>query len=306
VRALEVVVLHKERRAPLAVVEVGEDGAGQELLPHRLPEALDLAAGLGMVWPALDVADALAAKLLLEPRLAPPGGVLAPLVGQDLARGAVVRNPPRERLEHERAPLMVRHHETYEVARVIVQERRHVHPFVAPKEEGEEVRLPQLIRLGALKAPLRRLRSWSYGRALLAKPFLLEHPAHRGVGGANAEEAPHHVANPAAARLRFGSLRRKHRLAARIGLRRSLAVIHRRARFGAFGAHARILWITARPSATTPGQLLKRRTTARAVLLCPLRHRRVRNLELGRNLGGRYPLINHHRSRRHHHVARPR
>jgi hypothetical protein len=256
VRALEVVVLNKQPRAALAVVEVGEDGPGEELLPHRLPEALDLAAGLGMVRPALDVADALAAKLFLKSCLASPGGVLAPLVGQDLARCAIVGDAAGKRLEHQRAPLVVRHHQAHEVARVIIQERRHVDALVAPKEEGEEVRLPELIRLGALEAPLRRLRSWSYGRALLAKPFLLEHAAHRGVGGADAKETPHHVANPAAARLRIRLLRRQHRLAAWIDPSIFLAVTHRRARFGAFGAHARSLWITARPSATTPRRLL--------------------------------------------------
>jgi hypothetical protein len=256
VRALEVVVLNKERRAPLAVVEVGKHGAGEKLLPHRLPEALDLAAALRMVRPALDVADALAAKLFLESCLASPSGVLAPLVGQDLARGAIVGNPPRERLEHQRAPLVVRHHQAHEVARVIIQERRHVHPLVAPKEERKEVRLPKLVGLGALKAPLRRLRSWSCRRAPLREPLLLEHPAHRRIRCPDAKEAAHHVADPPAARLRIRFLRRQHRLAARIDLCARLAVTHRRARFGAFGAHARILWITARPSATTPRQLL--------------------------------------------------
>jgi hypothetical protein len=93
VRALEVVVLNKEHRAALAVIEVRKHRAGEELLPHRLPEALDLAAGLRVMRAALHVADAVAAKLFFEPCFPAPGGVLAPLVGQDLARGAVVGNP---------------------------------------------------------------------------------------------------------------------------------------------------------------------------------------------------------------------
>ena len=52
---------------------------------------------------------------------------------------------------------MVRHHETHQVARVVIQERRHVHPLMAPKKEREQIRLPQLVGLGALKAPLLRL-----------------------------------------------------------------------------------------------------------------------------------------------------
>jgi hypothetical protein len=252
VRALEVVVLNEEPRAALAVVEIGEHRAREELLPHRLPEALDLAAGLGMMRAALHVPDAVAPKLLLKARLAAPGGVLASLVGQDLARGAVVGDPTGKGFEHERAPLVVRHHQAHEIARVIIQERRHVDALVAPKQKREEVRLPQLIGLGALKAPLRRFGPRLRRRSLLRKPFLLEHPAHRRVGGADAKKAPHHVANAPASSLRLGLLRRNHRIAARIALRRTHAVTHRGARFGAFEAHARALWITARLVAPAP------------------------------------------------------
>ena len=101
VRALEVVVLHEQRHPALAVGEVRKHRSRQELLPHRLPEALDLAAGLGVVRSALHVADPLAAQLLFETRLAPPRRVLPPLVGQDLARRTVVRDPARKRLHHQ-------------------------------------------------------------------------------------------------------------------------------------------------------------------------------------------------------------
>lgn len=233
VRALEVVVLNKERRAALAVIEVAKHRAGEKLLPHRLPEALDLAAGLRMMRAALDVPDALAAKLLFKARRAAPGRVLAPLVGQDLARRAVVGDAARKRLQHERAPLVMRHHQAHQVARVIVQERRHVHPLMAPKEKREEIRLPQLVGLGALEALRRRPRPGFRHRAFFDQALLLQHPAHRRVGGPDAEEAPHHVADAPAARLRLGLLCRDHCLTARIALRRTVAVTHRRARFGA-------------------------------------------------------------------------
>jgi hypothetical protein len=231
VRALEVVVLNEQPRATLAIVEVREHRAAEELLPHRLPEALDLAAGLRMMRTALDVADAVAAKLLLKPGLAPPSRVLTTLVGEDLARRAVVGNAARKRLEDQRAPLVVRHHQAHEIARVIIQKRRHVHALVAPKQERKEIRLPQLIRFGALKAPVPRLGLWLRWRALLDQSLPLQHPAHRRVGGADAEEASDHIANAPAPGLRLGLLRRDHRLAAWIVLH--LAVTHRRARFGA-------------------------------------------------------------------------
>jgi hypothetical protein len=59
VRPLEVVVLHEQRRTALAIVEVGKHRPRQELLPHRLPETLDLAAGLRVVRAALHVRDPL-------------------------------------------------------------------------------------------------------------------------------------------------------------------------------------------------------------------------------------------------------
>jgi hypothetical protein len=232
VRALEVVVLHEEPRAALAIVEVREHRAREKLLPHRLPEALDLAAGLWMMRAALDVPDPLAAKLLLEARRTAPSGVLAPLVGQDLARRPVVGNAARERLQHQGTPLVVRHHQAYEVARVIIQKRRHVHPLMAPQQKREEIGLPQLVGLGALEAPRCRPRPRFHHRAFLGEALLLQHPAHRRVGGPNAEEAPHHIANAPTARLRLGLLCGNHRVSTRIALRRSFAVTHR-ARFGA-------------------------------------------------------------------------
>lgn len=91
-RTLEVVVLDEQRHAPLAVLEVGKHGARQQLLPQRLPEALDLAAGLRMVRSALDVPDAVTLELGLELGVATPARVLPPLIGQDLARHPVLGN----------------------------------------------------------------------------------------------------------------------------------------------------------------------------------------------------------------------
>ena len=65
-RALEVVVLDEQRHPTLTVLEVGEHGAREQLLPQRFPEALDLAAGLRMVRSALDVPDAVPLELGLE------------------------------------------------------------------------------------------------------------------------------------------------------------------------------------------------------------------------------------------------
>jgi hypothetical protein len=283
VRTLEVVVLHEHRHPALAVLEVGEHGAREKLLPHRLPEALDLAAGLRVMRPALYMPDALAAKLLFEPRLAPPSRVLAPLVGQDLARGAMVGDCASERLHHQRALLVMRHREAHQVARVVIQERRHIDPLVAAQQEGKQVRLPQLIGLGALETLLLGLRLRSRRRALLRKTLRLQHPAHRRLRCANPEEAPYHVADASAARLRLGLLRRQHRLVAGIRLRYFVRFL-----------------------APAPRSGLQRRASARSILPRPHGHRHVGNLQLLGHARDCQPLIHHRRGRPYHHVPRPR
>jgi hypothetical protein len=207
VRALEVVVLHEQRHAALAVVEVGEHRPRQELLPHRLPEALDLAAGLRVVRATLHVRNPVASQLLLEGGRATPRGVLPPLIGENLARSPMVGNAPRQGFHHERASLVVCHHQAHQVARVIVHECGHIDALVPAQKEREEIRLPQLVRFRALEAHYLRTRPGLRLRGLgLGKPFLLEHPAHRRLRGADAEEAPQHVANAPAASLRLGAL----------------------------------------------------------------------------------------------------
>jgi hypothetical protein len=89
-RALEVVVLEVECHAALAVLEVGEHGTAQELLPQRLPEPLYLPAGLRMMRPALHMHDAMALELRLELSGSAPGGVLPALIRQDLPGRPVV------------------------------------------------------------------------------------------------------------------------------------------------------------------------------------------------------------------------
>jgi len=298
-------VLNEQSRSPLAVLEVGEHRAREELLPHRLPEALDLAAGLRVVRTALHVPDAMAPELFLEARLAPPGGVLAPLVGEDLARRPVVRYRSRQRFHHERAPLVMRHHQAHQVTRVIIQERRHVDPLVPAQQEREEVRLPELIGLGALESPLARLRFRLRRRSRLCEPLAPQHPTYRRLRRANTEEALHHIANAPASRLRLHALCFEHRLAPCIGLRCAVAVIHR-SRFGACRAPARALWITARHVAATAWRPLQRRTPARTVLLHPGKQRRVRNPKLVGNPLGHELLLHHRPRRRERHVQRPR
>jgi len=202
VRALEVVGLDEEGHPPLAVGEVTEDGAGEKLVPQRLPEALHLPERHRVVGATLHVADAGLPQQHFEGRLPPPGRVLPSLVCQHLLGRAVRRHAPLERLEHQSGPLVVSQHVTYDEAAVVVEEGCHVHPGVASKQEGEDVGLPELVRLGPLEARLRWLGLGKLGRPVLQQSLLVQNPPHRGLAHPEPFEALQQRLNPARAVLR--------------------------------------------------------------------------------------------------------
>jgi len=195
VRTVEVVVVDEVTESPLAVRVVGEDRARQHLVPQGLPEALDLAKRLRMLRPALDVSHAVATHPLLERRLAAPRRVLPALVRQHLARRAVLRRRALERFEHELRALVVCEREADHVARVVVHEGDEVQPLVTPKQECEEVRLPQLIRRSALESSRRPRPAVLLGRRRVDEPLLVQHASHRRLRHAQAlvpcELVPH-------------------------------------------------------------------------------------------------------------------
>lgn len=143
--------------AVLRVHEVREDRAPEEFVPECLPEALDLAQRLRMLRPALDVVDPRLPQHLLEFGLATPHRVLTAVVGQDLGRISVRGHAAFESFEHERRLLVVRQRVTDHEAAVVVHEHARVQPLVPAESKREDVRLPQLIRRGALEAPRRVL-----------------------------------------------------------------------------------------------------------------------------------------------------
>jgi hypothetical protein len=213
VRPLKVVCLHVERESPRAVRKVREDRPRQKFVPERLPKPLHFAERLRVLGPRLHVSDALPAELLLEFRLAAPRRVLPPLVRQDLARRAVVRDAARQRFHDQRRPLVVRERVRHEIPRVVVHEGRHVHALVAPQQKGEDVRLPQLVRLGALEAPRRVLPLRRRRRTLGEQPLLVQDAPDRRLADAETLEALEHVAQAARPVLRVLGAQRHDRRA---------------------------------------------------------------------------------------------
>jgi hypothetical protein len=88
VRAPMVVILHPEADPLAGRFEAVELGPLEELLPDRLPEALDLPQRLGMMRAATDVMYLVPLQLHLEPGLAAPRGILPAVIGQ-----LFLRNP---------------------------------------------------------------------------------------------------------------------------------------------------------------------------------------------------------------------
>ena len=189
VRTLEVVAVDVQRQPTLAVREAAEDGAAQEFLPQRLPEAFHLPQRLRVLRPALHVPDALPSQLALELRLPAPGRVLPPLVGEHLLRWTVLLQPPGQRLQHELRSLMVRQHVRHDEARVVIHERDQVDPLVPPEQKREDVRLPELVRGSPLEAPRRMLPCFHRRYPVLDQPFLVQDAAHPGLAHPESLEA---------------------------------------------------------------------------------------------------------------------
>jgi hypothetical protein len=212
-RALEIVVLDKQLQPALAVREVREYRARKEFLPQRLPEAFDLAQGLRVLRPALAMRDALAPQFLLKSRGPAPGRVLPALIGQHLLGDPEAGDAALQRFHHQLRLLVVRQRMPHDEARVVVHEAAQVQPLVSPQEEGEDVRLPQLIRLCSLKAPGQMLPRWRAHLRLGHQPGLVQDAAHFGLGNAQPLETPEHVADPLGAELRMLPPHGRHQLA---------------------------------------------------------------------------------------------
>jgi len=216
-RPVEVVVLYEQVHPPLTVLEVSEHGAREQLLPQRLPEPLDLPAGLRMMRPALYVLDAVTLQLRFELGRAAPGRVLAALIGQDLPRRSVLGDAAAQCLEHQHASLVMRDRKTHQIPGVIVQERRNIQPLVPAKQEREQIRLPQLVRLRPLEVLHLHLAPYPSLCRLRLDAFGLQHPAHGRRRHADTQKSPHQVPDAPASGTRAGRMRRQDRLRTLIG-----------------------------------------------------------------------------------------
>jgi hypothetical protein len=120
----------------------GKDRLREEFGPNRFPEALDLAQGHGMVGGGADMLDPLPLELFLERRLAPPGGELAPVVGEDLPGCPPLPDGPLDHLQHRLRRLLAVQAVPHQVPAVVVDHPHQVHRVHPLELEGEDVDLP--------------------------------------------------------------------------------------------------------------------------------------------------------------------
>lgn len=168
-----------------------------------------------MLGAALDVADAVAAQQPLELRLPAPRGVLAAVVGQDLAGRTEGRDAALQCFQHQRRTLVVGQYVTHDEPAVVVHEDRQVQPLVAPQQEGEDVTLPELVRLGPLEPtrPVLPCLGRCGGRS--DESFLVQDASHQRLAHPDALLAGELVPDASRPVLRVLALRRRDRLALR-------------------------------------------------------------------------------------------
>jgi hypothetical protein len=91
---------------------------------------------------------------------------------------------------------------------VVVHEGRHVDALVTSQQEGEDVRLPQLVRLRALEAPFRRRHLRHLGRLVRQQALVVKDAADLRLGHADGLEAAKAVGNLARTEVSEGLLHR--------------------------------------------------------------------------------------------------
>ena len=194
VRAPVVVVLHPEPDPLAGRLEALELGPLEELLPDRLPEALDLPQGHGVMGPALQVVHPVLLELGLEAGRAPPTGNLPALVGEQLLGDAVLCHRPAVDLEDVLRRLAVEDVEPHHVAGVIVEEADQVGVLPA-QTEGEDVGLPELVGRGALEGARRGGAARVLDLGLRKQGVCVELAAHRLPADRQQEHPPEELAN---------------------------------------------------------------------------------------------------------------
>jgi hypothetical protein len=208
------------------------------------------------------------AKQLAEFGLAPPGAILPALIRQHLHRRAVRRHAALEGFEHQCRFLMMRDRVRDDEARMIVHECRHVEPLMSSQQEGEDVRLPQLVGFGALEATRHRRGARDTLRLIIDESLLVQDSSDFVLRNTESRETRQEIADPTGPILRMIAPQLCHGVALRF------------VRF----CSSLLFWFRARIRQAFDPML--------AILSKPTRQRRLANTKRSRHIVDALALVN--------------
>jgi hypothetical protein len=130
--------------------EAVELGPEKKLVLDAFPESLDFSQCHGMVGTRFDMLDTIFFHFSFKPRLAPPVGVLAAVVGEHLTWHAILGNTPAVSFQNMLCRLASVKTQAGDVARIIVHKADQI-GVSSGQPEGHDVALPQLVWGGSLK-----------------------------------------------------------------------------------------------------------------------------------------------------------
>jgi len=202
VRALVVVVFHPQPDAVPRLLEGSELGATEELVPDRLPEPLDLAQRHRVMRLAAEVMDVVFLELLLEPRLAPPRGVLPPIVRKHLPGHSILGQRAAIDFQHVLTGLAAEQFEPHQIARVVIHEADQIR-LLAADAESADIALPQLHRRGPLKETRLGRVAFAFSLGLGHQLVLVQCLPYRLGTRRQEQHPPHPLGDPPDAELRL-------------------------------------------------------------------------------------------------------
>ena len=159
-RALVIVISHPMIQPLTRVSERSKHSLFQKLAPDRLPEPLDLAQGHRVLRRRPHMLDTALFQGLLELGLTAPGGELAAVVTEDLARCTPLADRPFNHFHHRSRGLLAEQSPAHHVPTVVVDDAHQIDLVHALEVEREDVDLPHRIGYRTLKAP-------DFGRAFV-------------------------------------------------------------------------------------------------------------------------------------------
>ncbi len=192
---LVIIVFDPEPNALPGRVEAFELGAGEELLPDRFPEPLDLAQRHRVVRPGFKMMRSVLLHLGLEAGGAPPVDVLPAIVGEHFFGRLIFGRRDPKHLQDILGGVAAKQIGPHQEPGIIVHEPDQVGVTTA-QPEGEDVGLPHLVGCGPLKETRAHQIAPCFGPDFLHQTLGLQRLAHRRRAGLEQEHPLEQLRDP--------------------------------------------------------------------------------------------------------------